>query len=85
MVARWRQAADDAGLEDAAAALGKTPAELMVIASIVEAEGRGDDMGKIARVIFNRLDGPGDKGGTNGRLQIDASVNYGLDQERGSR
>ena len=83
MVDRWRQAADDAGLEDAAAELGKTPAELMIIASLVEAEGRGDDMPKIARVIFNRLDGPGDKGGTNGRLQIDASVNYGLDQELG--
>lgn len=83
MVTRWRQAADDAGLEDAAAELGKTPAELMTIASLVEAEGRGDDMPKISRVIFNRLDGPGDKGGTNGLLQIDASVNYGLDQELG--
>jgi UPF0755 protein len=83
MVARWRQAADEAGLEEAAAELGKTPAELMIIASLVEAEGRGDDMPKIARVIYNRLDGPGDQGGTNGRLQIDASVNYGLDQELG--
>lgn len=83
MVARWRQAADEAGLEEAAAAQGKTPAELMIIASLVEAEGRGDDMPKIARVIYNRLDGPGDKAGTNGYLQIDASVNYGLDQELG--
>ena len=83
MVDRWRQAAEDAGLEEAAAELGKTPAELMIIASLVEAEGRGDDMPKIARVIFNRLDGPGDKAGTNGLLQIDASVNYGLDQELG--
>ena len=83
MVARWRQAADEAGLEEAAAALGKTPAELMIIASLVEAEGRGDDMPKISRVIHNRLDGPGDQGGTNGLLQIDASVNYGLDQELG--
>ncbi|PVG82881.1 endolytic transglycosylase MltG [Nocardioides gansuensis] len=83
MVDRWRQAADEAGLEERAAELGKTPAELMVIASLVEAEGRGDDMPKIARVIYNRLDGPGDKGGTNGLLQIDASVNYGLDQELG--
>jgi UPF0755 protein len=83
MVDRWRQAAEDAGLEEAAAELGKTPAELMIIASLVEAEGRGDDMPKIARVIFNRLDGPGDQGGTNGLLQIDASVNYGLDQELG--
>lgn len=83
MVARWRVAADEAGLEERAAELGKTPAELMIIASLVEAEGRGDDMPKIARVIYNRLDGPGDQGGTNGRLQIDASVNYGLDQELG--
>ena len=83
MVARWREAADAAGLEEKAAELGKTPAELMTIASLIEAEGRGDDMPKISRVIFNRLDGPGDKGGTNGLLQIDASVNYGLDQELG--
>lgn len=83
MVNRWQRAAEDAGLEERARALGKTPAELMVIASLVEAEGRGDDMPKIARVIFNRLDGPGDKRGTNGLLQIDASVNYGLDQKLG--
>ena len=83
MVDRWREAADAAGLEEKAAELGKTPAELMTIASLIEAEGRGDDMPKISRVIFNRLDGPGDKGGTNGLLQIDASVNYGLDQELG--
>ena len=83
MVARWQQAVDEAGLEEAAAEQGKTPAELMIIASLVEAEGRGDDMAKIARVIYNRLDGPGDKGGTNGLLQIDASVNYGLDQKLG--
>jgi UPF0755 protein len=53
----------------------------MTIASLVEAEGRGDDMAKVARVIYNRLDGPGDKGGTNGLLQIDAAVNYALDRK----
>jgi UPF0755 protein len=81
MVDRWRQAAESAGLEERAAELGRTPAELMVIASLVEAEGRGDDMPKIARVIYNRLDGPGDKGGTYGLLQIDATVNYALDRK----
>lgn len=80
MVARWRQAADEADLEGAAEALGYTPHELMTIASLVEAEGRGDDMAKIARVILNRLEGPGDQGGTNGRLQIDATVNYALNR-----
>lgn len=78
MVARWHEAAEEAGLEESAQALGYTPHELMTIASLVEAEGRGEDMNKIARVILNRLEGPGDKGGTNGRLQIDATVNYAL-------
>lgn len=78
MVDRWATTAEEAGLEQKAADLGHTPSELMIIASLVEAEGRGDDMGKIARVIYNRLDGPGDKGGTYGYLQIDASNAYGL-------
>jgi len=78
MVNRWKQAAQDDGLVAAAARLGKTPGDLMTIASLVQAEGRGSDMPKIARVIYNRLDGPGDQGGTNGLLQIDATVNYAL-------
>ncbi len=78
MVARWAEAAEAADLEAKAAELGHTPAELMIIASLIEAEGRGDDMPKIARVIYNRLDGPGDKGGTNGTLGIDAAIAYGL-------
>ena len=80
MVDRWKQAADDADLEGAAADLGYTPAELMVIASLVEAEGRGDDMPKISRVIYNRLEGEE----TNGLLQIDATVNYAADNELGA-
>lgn len=82
MVQRWRQSAEEAGLEERAAELGYTPHELMTIASLVEAEGRGDDMPKISRVIYNRLDVPNDSD-TNGLLQIDASVNYGLDQDLG--
>ena len=84
MVARWREAADAAQLEAKAEELGHTPAELMIIASLVEAEGRGEDMPKIARVIYNRLDGPGDKGGTNGTLGIDAAIAYGLGLSPGS-
>lgn len=77
MVDRWEQAAEDADIEGAAAALGYTPHELMTIASLIEAEGRGDDMPKIARVIYNRVENP-DNGITNGLLQIDAAVNYAL-------
>jgi UPF0755 protein len=78
MVTRWKQAAQTDGLVAAAQRLGKTPGELMTIASLIQAEGRGPDMPKIARVIYNRLDGPGDQAGTNGLLQIDATVNYAL-------
>ncbi|MGC4112657.1 MAG: endolytic transglycosylase MltG [Nocardioides sp.] len=78
MVDRWKQAATDDGLVSGAQKVGKTPAEVMTIASLIQAEGRGSDMPKISRVIYNRLDGPGDKGGTNGLLQIDATVNYAL-------
>jgi UPF0755 protein len=81
MVTRWRQAADDAGLEDAAAELGYTPAELMTIASLVEAEARGDDMPKVARVIYNRLETEGAP--TYGKLEIDATVNYALGRNLG--
>jgi UPF0755 protein len=84
MVDRWREAAEAADLEAKAAELGHTPGELMIIASLIEAEGRGDDMPKISRVIYNRLDGPGDKGGTNGTLGIDASIAYGLGLSPGS-
>jgi len=84
MVARWNEAAEAADLEARAEELGHTPGELMIIASLIQAEGRGSDMPKISRVIYNRLDGPGDKGGTNGTLGIDAAIAYGLGLSPGS-
>ncbi len=80
MVDRWRRAADEAGLEQAAGRLGYSPHELMTVASLVEAEGRGDDMPKVARVIYNRLEGEK----TDGLLQVDATVNYAADNELGA-
>ncbi len=77
MVDRWRQAADDVDLEESARRLGYTPHQLMTVAALVEAEGRGSDMPKIARVIYNRIEHPG-TAGTVGKLQIDATVNYAL-------
>ena len=77
MVARWEQAVADTDLVAKAEAMGYTPHEMMTIASLVEAEGRGDYTPKIARVIYNRLENP-DNGVTNGLLQIDATVNYAL-------
>jgi UPF0755 protein len=78
MVDRWKQAASEDNLVAGAQKVGKTPAEVMTIASLIQAEGRGSDMPKVSRVIYNRLDGPGSKEGTNGLLQIDATVNYAL-------
>jgi UPF0755 protein len=80
MVDRWREAAEAADLEGAAERLGYSPAELMVVASLVEAESnRDEDRGKVARVIYNRLE----TDATNGLLQIDAAVNYAHDRSLG--
>jgi UPF0755 protein len=80
MVDRWKQAAEEADLEGAAREQGYTPAELMVVASLVEAESnRDEDRGKVARVIYNRLEGDA----TGKLLQIDAAVNYGIGRNLG--
>ena len=80
MVDRWEQAADEAGLEERADELGYTPGELMIVASLVESEAnRDEDRGKVARVIFNRLE----TDATNKLLQIDATVNYALGRDLG--
>jgi UPF0755 protein len=80
MVDRWSQAAEDADLTGAAKRLGYTPAQLMTVASLVEAESNRDaDRGKVARVIYNRLEGDA----TNKLLQIDAAVNYAFDRDLG--
>ena len=81
MVDRWKQAAAEDGLVAGAKGVGRTPGEVMTIASLIQAEGRGSDMPKISRVIYNRLDGPGSRQGTNGLLQIDATVNYALNRK----
>ena len=81
MVDRWRQAADDAGLEEAAERLGYTPHELMTIASLIEAESPPEYAGKVSRVIYNRLE----TDATNRLLQLDATVNYASGRDLGAR
>ncbi len=71
MVARFTQAAAAVDLEASAAALGRSPLEIVTVASLLEAEGRPEDFAKIARVVYNRLD-------DGMRLQIDATVVYAL-------
>ncbi|MFI7703772.1 endolytic transglycosylase MltG [Nonomuraea sp. NPDC049480] len=56
MVDRFNQTAKSVDLEGGAKALGRTPHQIMIIASIIQAEaGRAEDMPKIARVIYNRM------------------------------
>ena len=52
----------------------------MTVASLVQAESNRDaDRGKVARVIYNRLEGDA----TDQLLQIDAAVNYAIDRDLG--
>jgi UPF0755 protein len=74
MVTLMERVAGQEDLEAKAAALGRTPYEILIIASMIEKEAKLDeDRPKIARVIFNRLYG-------NMPLQIDAAVYYGQDR-----
>ena len=54
---------------------------ILTVASLIEKETDGTDQSKIASVIYNRLEGPGDKAGTYGLLQVDASLLYALPED----
>ncbi len=72
MVHRFDQAAATVGLDTS----GRPPAEVVVIASLVEAEARNPgDYGKVARVIVNRL-------AAGMPLQLDATINYALKADK---
>jgi UPF0755 protein len=72
MVDSFDKAATQLDLAGAAAQFGLTPYEAVIVASLVEREARVDeDRGKVARVIYNRLE-------RGMQLQIDATVLYAL-------
>jgi UPF0755 protein len=78
MVDRFNRQADAAHLVAAASQLGYTPAQLVIIASIVEKEGVYDkNMGKVSRVIYNRL-------AKGSPLQMDSTVLYSIGQDGGT-
>ncbi len=70
-ITRFGQASADLRLEERAAAVGRSPYEILVIASLVQAEGIPADFPKVARVIENRLD-------ADMPLQLDSTVAYAL-------
>ncbi|CAN5812121.1 endolytic transglycosylase MltG [soil metagenome] len=70
MVRRFEQAADELKLESGAKKLGYTPAEVVTVASLVQAEAkRQKDFPRVAAVIYNRLD-------EDQPLQLDSTVQY---------
>ena len=75
MTARFDKAAAALDLEAGAKALGRTPEEVVTVASILEVEVAPQDYAKAARVIYNRLD-------DGKKLQLDSTVNYALGTEK---
>jgi UPF0755 protein len=76
MVTRFNRAAEDVGLVDGARRAGRTPLEILTIASIVQAESSTKrDMPKVARVIYNRLDLKPER-----KLEMDSTLMYGLNK-----
>jgi UPF0755 protein len=74
MVTLMERVAGQEDIEGIAASMGRSPYEILIIASIIEKEAKLDvDRPKIARVIYNRLFIPMP-------LQIDATVYYGQDR-----
>ena len=55
---------------------GRSIHEIVIVASMIEKETDGSDRADIASVIYNRLNNPNSSAGTNGYLQIDATLAY---------
>jgi UPF0755 protein len=72
MVDKYTAEASDLQLVEGAKAVGRTPHEVVVIASLIQAEARRpEDFGKVARVIYNRL-------AKGQRLQLDSTVHFAV-------
>ena len=77
MVTRFDGVADSAGLEAGAHALGVTPYQALVVASIVQKEGvYPQNVAKVARVVYNRL-------ARGMPLQMDSTVLYSEHRDGG--
>lgn len=77
MVERFKQAADTVGLEQGAQRLGRTPYEIVIVASLIEREVKYDDeYAQVARVVYNRL-------AKGIPLGIDAAIAFGVGKNAG--
>lgn len=78
MVSQFDTVATQIGYDDALERIGLTPYQLIIAASIIEAEAsRAEDRPKVARVIYNRLN-------EGMPLQMDATVLYAIGRRKSS-
>jgi UPF0755 protein len=74
MVARYDDKTASLEVSAGARKLHMTPYQILVVASLVQAEARRPgDFGKVARVVYNRLNS---KLAVQRRLQFDSTINY---------
>lgn len=71
LIQRFEQSAVALELEERADELGVSAYDVLIVASLVQAEAAPGDEGKVARVAWNRLEG-------GMPLQFDSTVNYAL-------
>jgi UPF0755 protein len=71
LVKRFNQASADVTLEQRAKDVGLSPYQVLIVASLLQAEAAPNDFGKVARVIYNRL-------AADMPLQLDSTVSYAL-------
>lgn len=77
MVRRYARAAGELNLDAGARAVGRTPYDVLIVASIVQGEARfPEDFPKVATVIYNRL-------ARGMPLQMDSTINYVLPGRKG--
>lgn len=74
MVAKFNEEAQAMNLEDRADAAGLDPYDVVITASLLEAEGIPEDFGKVSRVVANRLE-------EGMPLQFDSTSNYASDTD----
>ena len=81
MIALMERVANQEEIETKSAALGRTPYEILIIASMIEREAATEvDRPKISRVIHNRLSVTANNPDAPFPLAIDATVLYGRTQ-----
>ena len=71
LVERFNVAADEVGLVERANEVGLKPYQVLIVASLLQAEVAPGDFAKAARVIYNRLD-------ADMPLQLDSTASYAL-------